>query len=171
MRESTKAAVMATRIKIAAFIVSLMLAFATFMICRFAVGGEKLGFAPILTLFIGFFLSFGLFFVIIAIVTRSALTFLAGGIGLFIGTAFLMFSMIAVIPWFVTVIVLLIMAPSIFGVVYMMKAPVLALEFDNGPDSGRKTYAERKAEKEQAQKLAEAQKEAEKAEIKGEENE
>ena len=148
MRNETKKVINQTRARLLCTIISVILAFAAYLICRLAVGKEKLGFPPFLMLFIVFFLSMGICYIVLSLIHKSKFTFVAGGGCFIIGAAFLMFCLYAVISWYITVITLLVMIAILFLLTFFVATPMLTIEYDNGPGSGRKPYAERKAEQE-----------------------
>ena len=125
--------------------VCAILALAAFLIAEFAVGAAKLGFAPILLGFIVFFFALALDFGIFALIAKSALYFLFCGGSLWIGLAFLLFTLIAFIPWYVTVLVLLVVAFVVFVMTFVSRAKTLEIDYSSN-DPQRKPYAERQAE-------------------------
>jgi|GEM_PF-2260839 len=161
MRESTKARVKITRIRLVGLIICTVLALATFLIVQFAVGKEKLGFAPVWMLFIVGFMSAGLLLLALSIRGARSLSLVVGGVSFVLGLAILLFCLQKYIPWFVTVIIVVALLLVLFLLAFVFKAPSLALEFDNDKDSGRKTYKERKDE-EAARRQAEREAEKEK---------
>ena len=161
MRTETKVAANKARVQLICLIVSVIVAVTTFIILQLAVGKEKLGFAPIWMLFIVFFMLLGASFLVLSALHRRTLIMVSGGASFIIGLAILMFCLNKYIPWFITIIVILALIVILFVLTFVVKAPALAVEFDNGPGSGRESYETRRAEAE-ARRVAEREAEASK---------
>ncbi len=145
MLESTAKKVKNTRLYTIGFIVSLLLSLVLFLVMQFAVGKEKLGFAPILSLFFGIFILSGLFFITVALLKRRTLVLVFGG-GIFLLGLLILLLCLKVL-WWVVLIVFLVLLIALFLSTFITKAPQLALEFDNAPDSDRPSFEERQAQK------------------------
>ena len=79
MRNETKVAAKKSRVQLIGVIASIIVAVATYLIVRFAVGKEKLGFAPIWMLFIVFFMLTGIIFLVLTALHKRTLTMVGGG--------------------------------------------------------------------------------------------
>lgn len=144
MRNSTKQTAKNTRIRMLMLIISAVLGLAAFLICEFAVGKEKLGFAPIFMLFIVYFMLVGVEYLVYSLIKKRTLMFSVGGLSLLVGAFILMLCLKAM--WYVVLAITIVLCMVIFFSVFLFKAPETTLEFDNGEDSQRKPYEERKAE-------------------------
>lgn len=151
MLESTKKKIKITKTIALAHIGILLISLVAFLICQFAVG-DKLGFPPIWMLFI--VLGFGefLFGFVGGLITKSPLSIILGGISGVIGLEILLFCAANIKYWYVWIIIGLVMLIAIFCLTFFIKSDALVVEFDNQPDSGRKTYKERLAEREEQKK-------------------
>ena len=73
MRTETKVAAKKTRIRLIGIIICFVLALATYLILRFTVTKEQLGFHQIWMLFIVLFMSVGLFLLIMSAIQKRTL--------------------------------------------------------------------------------------------------
>ena len=126
---------------------SAILALAAFLIAHFAITQEKLGFAPILLMFMVFFFALAVDFGIFALIAKSTLYFVFCGGAAWVGLAFLLFTLIAYIPWYITILVLLVLAFVVFVLVFAFRAKTLEIDYSSN-DPQRKPYAVRQAEAE-----------------------
>ncbi len=168
MLESTKNKVSMRKINSFVLIGALVVALAAWLVCQFAVGAEKLGFAPVLMLFIVFFLGAGLVNLALGIINKSAISVSLGGISAIIGLTILLICLLTDF-WWVFLIVAVVLLVALLFAAFAVKAPVIekSMEFDNAPDAGRKFYEERKAETEaRKEEERKTEKEAELPEIK-----
>lgn len=149
MRSQTKLAVNKTRVKLIGAIVALVLALGGFLICQLAVGKEKLGFPPFMMLFIVFFLSFGIIYLVLSAIFKRTITMVVGGGSFIVGLAILLLCLSPIVKWYVTLIIVVVLVLILFLLTFVTKAPKLAVEYDNGDGSGRKPYAERAKETEE----------------------
>lgn len=135
-------------IKINALFQMIMLAvsLAVYLICQFAVGKDVLGFLPVCTLFITYFLGSFLYGFIGGVIKRSLVGILLGGISGIIGLEILLFAAAGAKFWYVWIIVGVIVAVITLAMATFVKSDKLAIKFDNAPETGRKTYVEKKAE-------------------------
>ncbi len=148
MLESTENKIKSRKIYMIVQIAAIAIALATWLIVQFAVGKEKLGFAPIFMLFIVYFLASGVVSLVLALIGKSTHLMVTGGIEAVIGLEFLLFCVCNKKFWWVYIMIGLIVLGIIFLATFATKAKTLEIEFDNAEDKERKTYAERKAEKE-----------------------
>ena len=160
MLESTKKRISTRKINSFVLVGALVVALATWLICQFAVGAEKLGFAPIFMLFIVFFLGAGLVNFVLGIFWKSAISITLGGISAIIGLTILLICLLD--DWWIAPIVAIVLIVALMIATFAVKAPVIekSMEFDNDADMDRKSYEERKAETE-ARKDAERKADAE----------
>ena len=168
MLESTKKKTSMRKINSFVLIGALIVALAAWLVCQFAVGAEKLGFPPILMLFIVFFLGAGLVNLAFGFINKSAISISLGGISSIIGLTILLICLLTDF-WCVFLIVAVVLLAALLFAAFAVKAPVIekSMEFDNAADSGRKSYEERKAETEaRKEEERKAEKEAELPEIK-----
>ncbi len=147
MREATKKRAKNTRVRLLMLIISTLLALTAFLVCEFAVGKEDLGFSPFFMLFIVFFMSVGIGYLVYALVKKSTLIFSIGGLSLIAGSFILMLCLHLI--WYVVLIVTLALCLIVFFSVFLFKTPETTLEFDNGEGSERKPYEQRKAEEDE----------------------
>ncbi len=122
----------------------IVLSVVVWLICQFAVGSDKLGFPAILSLFFTFFLTFGVFYIVFALVKKSSYTFASGGVSFVVGLIFL-FAALKFYWWVILVLTIALLSITALATV-ALKAPELHIQFDNQEGSGHKTYAEKKAE-------------------------
>lgn len=147
MFNSTKQKIKMTKTALLSQIITLFVALVAFLIVQLAVGKENLGFAPIWMLFIVYFLGTFAFALPVGLIKKSALAIVAGGISGVFGLEILLFCVADIRFWYVWIVIGLVLLILVFVLTFFLKADALTVEFDNQPDSGRKTYAERKAEK------------------------
>lgn len=121
----------------------------TYVIFQFAVGKESLGFSPIWMIFIVYFLGSALFYLTTGVLVRSAVSLVYGGITCVLGLEILLFCLVGGKYWYAFLLIGVLILAIVFAMTFFLKADKLAVEFDNAPDSGRKTYAEKSAEKEE----------------------
>lgn len=135
-------------IKINALFQMILLAVSltVYLIFQFAVGKDVLGFLPVCTLFITYFLGSFLYGFIVGVIKRSLVGILFGGISGIIGLEILLFAAAGAKYWYVWIIVGVIVAIIMLAMLVFVKSDKLAIKYDNAPETGRKTYAEKKAE-------------------------
>lgn len=150
MLNSTKQKIKMTKTALLSQVITIFIALVAFLIVQFAVGYDKLGFAPIWMFFIVYFLGTFAFALPCGIVKKSALAVIAGGVSGVLGLEVLLFSVANAKFWYVWIVIGLVALILVFVLTFFLKTDTLTVEFDNQEDSGRKTYAERKAEKENA---------------------
>lgn len=143
-KTSAQKSASATRILLVGVILIIVVAMTSWLICQFAVGSEKLGFPAILILFTVLFMGIGLYQLSFAVFAKRALMLMFGTIFSVIGLIFLL-AIFSVQWWVILLISIALLVIGAIGV-YAMKAPKLAIEYDNSPESERKTYAEKKSE-------------------------
>lgn len=143
-------------IKINALFQMIMLAVSltVYLIFQFAVGKDVLGFLPVCMLFITYFLGSFLYGFIGGVIKRSLVGILLGGISGIIGLEILLFAAAGAKFWYVWIIVGVIVAVITLAMATFVKSDKLAIKFDNAPETGRKTYAEKKSEENDETKKA-----------------
>ncbi len=142
MKQTTNKRLSNTRLTLILCAISVVLSFVIWVIFQFAVGAEKLGFYPILTLFIALFFFLAVSFVVDVITKRSvASTFLAFICG-YLSIMFLLLALkakaILIIVLGCVFVILALLTPMIF------KAKYFTISFDNAPEKERLTYDEKK---------------------------
>lgn len=147
MLNSTKGKIKMTKTALLSQIITLFVTLVVFLVVQLAVGKETLGFAPVWMLFIVYFLGTFAFALPVGIFKKSALAIVAGGISGVLGLEILLFCVADIKFWYVWIVIGLVLLILVFVLTFFLKSDTLTVEFDNQPDSGRKTYAERKAEK------------------------
>lgn len=120
-----------------------------FLIAQFAVGKEKLGFAPIWMLFMVYFVGGFILGLTTGLVKRSALSVFFGGISGVIGLEIILFCVANIKYWYVWIVIGLVLLVMVFIAVYVMKSDKLTIEFDNRKHDLKKAAAE----KEKTEKL------------------
>lgn len=144
MYNSTKKKAALTRVILVLDIIVIIASVALWLVFQYAVGSEKIGRPAILVLFCSLFLGFGLTYVVAALIAKRSSMMLGGAPSAVIGITILLIlvkvPVLAIV--IITIALLLISAVA----VYAVHAPRLVVEFDNNPEAGRKTYAEKKAE-------------------------
>ncbi len=125
------------------------LALIGFLIAQFAVGKEKLGFAPIWMLFMVYFVGGFLLGITTGLIKGSALSVLFGGVSGVIGLEIILFCVANIKYWYVWIVIGLVLLVMVFIAIYVMKSDKLAIEFDNRKHDLKKTAAKEtgKAEK------------------------
>lgn len=146
MLQSTKKKIKSYKMTVLSQIITIAVALTVYLIMQFAVGSEKLGFEPIWMLFIVYFLGTFLFGFITGLITKSAAAFVFGSVSGVIGLEILLFSAADKKYWYVWVVIGVVLLVLLFVSTFFLKSDKLVVEFDNQPDSARKTYAEKKAE-------------------------
>lgn len=143
MLESAKKKIAGSKINSVVQIILLAVSLITYLIMQFAVGKEALGFAPIWMLFIVYFLVSFIFYGVTGVISKKAVSLVFGGISGTVGLEILLFCVAGSKYWFVWVLIGLIILAITFALTFFLKADKLAIEFDNAPDAGRKTYEQR----------------------------
>ena len=151
MLDSTKKKINNTKIVTFAQMILIVVALATWLILKFTVGKEGLGFQPFTMLFIVYFMGAGLFNIIFGIVTKNKLMIRIGGVLLVIGLEFLFFAVAPGKYWWLYILVGIVLLVVLAISTFAMHAEQVEIEFDNQPDAPRKTYWERKAEEAKAE--------------------
>ena len=159
MLKSTQKNAKNVKIYILAQIVIMALALIGFLICQFAVTKEKLGFAPILMLFIIYFAGAGLFCLTAGIMQKRPLSIIFGGVSLVVGLEIVFFAAADIRYWYIWIVIgLVLIIIACLAVFLSLKPTQITTEFDNQEDSQRKTYQERREElKKQAEEKEEPQ--------------
>lgn len=147
MLDSTKKKIQSSKVNAIVQIALIFVALVVYVIVQFAVGKEKLGFAPVCMLFIVYFLGAFLFGIVSGVITRSGIAVVFGGISGVIGLEILLFCVAGAKYWYVWVLIGLVTIILTFALTFLLKSDKLVVEFDNQEGSGRKTYEERCAEK------------------------
>ncbi len=164
MLKSTQKNAKNVKIYILAQIVIMALALIGFLICQFAVTKEKLGFVPILMLFIIYFAGAGLFYLTAGIMQKRPLSIIFGGVSLVVGLEIVFFAAADIRYWYIWIVIgLVLIIIACLAVFLSLKPTQITTEFDNQEDSQRKTYQERR---EELKKQAEEKEEPELPEIK-----
>lgn len=143
MLNSTKKAIKSR--KITALVQALLCAVAliVYVIFQFAIGKDNLGFSPIWMIFIVYFLGSAGFYLTAGILVKSAVSLIYGGISCVLGTEILLFCLIGGKYWYAFLLIGVLILAIVFALTFYLKSDKLVVEFDNAPDSERKTYAER----------------------------
>lgn len=127
-------------VKLIASIVIIVITVATYLICQFAIGSEKLGFsgAFILPIVAGF--GFGAVSLILGVINKSTSDLCFGTLWFIVGVVFLLWAL--KVYWYVNLIIAIALLAIGFLLAFVMRAKSLAIKFDNAEHEQKKLEKE-----------------------------
>ncbi len=127
-------------VKLIASIVVIVIAVATYLICQFAIGSEKLGFpgAFILPIVAGF--GFGVVSLIFGVINKSTSDLCFGTLWFIVGVVFLLWAL--KVYWYVNLIIAIALLAIGFLLAFVMRAKSLVIKFDNAEHEQKKLEKE-----------------------------